>query len=341
MSYKRGVGVIGLGMASLPHAKSLLDLADKVDVHGVYSPSVERRTQFSKTFGFPAVDSAEAIASDKRIEAVLLLTPPNARLEIVEMLASRGKHILMEKPLERTLAGAQKVVEVCERCSVKLGLVFQHRFRDASIALREQIEMNNLGRIHAVQINVPWWRDQSYYDVPGRGSYSRDGGGVLISQAIHTLDLALSLTGPVKSVTAMTDTTAFHQMESEDFVAGALRFENGCIGSLMATTASFPGSTESIILHAELATAVLQGGELNLMFHDGRSVRVGESSGSGGGADPMDFPHDWHKRLIGRFLESLDDTTNVSVSGKEGLLVHQLIDALEKASNTGRHVDLS
>jgi len=339
VSHKRGVGVIGLGMASLPHGKSLTELTDKVDVHGVYSPSSDRRRQFSETFGFPAVDSVNEIANDDRIDTVLLLTPPNARLEIVETLASRGKHILMEKPVERTLAGAQQIVERCEHYSVKLGLVFQHRFRDASIALREQLAAGKLGKIHAVQVCVPWWRDQSYYDVPGRGSYARDGGGVLVSQAIHTLDLALSLVGPVQSVAAMTHTTPFHQMESEDFAAGALRFKNGCIGSMMATTASFPGSTESITLHAELATAVLQGGELNVTFRDGRSMRIGESSGSGGGADPMDFPHDWHKRLIERFLESLDDG-DTSVSGREGLMVHQLIDALERASATGMHVDL-
>ena len=338
---KRGVGVVGLGMASLPHAKSLLDLSDRVDVRGVYSPSAERRTQFSQQFGFPAVDSVEAIATDEHIDAVLLLTPPNARADIVDTLAAHGKHILMEKPIERTLASAEQLVVQCEQQGVKLGLVFQHRFRDASMALREQLETGKLGRVHAVQISVPWWRDQSYYDVPGRGSYARDGGGVLISQAIHTLDLAISLVGPVQSVTAMADTTAFHQMESEDFVAGALRFSCGCVGSLMATTASFPGATESIVLHAEQATASLVGGELNINFHSGETLHVGESSGSGGGSDPMDFPHDWHKRLISNFLDSLDDGGEVGVSGREGLQVHRLIDALERANEAGRHIMLS
>ena len=327
-------------MASLPHAKSLLDLADKVDVHGVYSPSADRRKQFSTRFGFPSVNSVEDIASDDRISAVLLLTPPNARLDIAELLASRGKHILMEKPVERNLAAATQLVELCERHSVKLGLVFQHRFRDASIALKQQLMAGHLGRISAVQIAVPWWRDQSYYDEPGRGSYERDGGGVMISQAIHTLDLMLNLVGPVQSVTAMAGTTSFHQMESEDFIAGALRFENDAIGSLMATTASFPGSTESITLHAEHATAVLQGGDLSIAYRDGRSLQVGETAGSGGGSDPMDFPHDWHLRLIDRFLDSLDGD-EVSVSGREGLLVHRLIDALEKSSNTAAHVELN
>lgn len=339
MLRKYGVGVIGLGMASLPHGKSLVDLSDLIEVHGVYSPSADRRRQFAETFGFPAIDSVEAIAGNDQIDLVLLLTPPNARRQIVEVLAARGKHILMEKPVERTLDAACQLVELCERHSVKLGLVFQHRFRDASIALKQQLLAGNLGQLHAVQIAVPWWRDQSYYDEPGRGSYARDGGGVLISQAIHTLDLALDLVGPVRSVAAMTDTTAFHCIESEDFVAGALRFESGCIGSLMATTASFPGSTESITLHAELATAVLQGGELSVVFRDGRTLNVGETAGSGGGSDPMDFPHDWHRRLIERFVHSLD-TDTTSVSGREGLSVHRLIDALERASQTGRHANL-
>jgi len=246
----------------------------------------------------------------------------------------------MEKPVERTLVAARELVEICERHSVKLGLVFQHRFRDASVALKKIILDGKLGKLQAVQISVPWWREQSYYDVPGRGSYARDGGGVLISQAIHTLDLALSLVGPVQSVTAMAGTTDFHQMESEDFVAGALRFESGCIGSLMASTSCFPGATESITLHADRGTAVLQGGELNVSYRDGQSFHIGETSGSGGGSDPMDFPHDWHKRLIESFLETLEDDGEGIVSGREGLLVHQLIDALEKASKSGTHVRL-
>ena len=195
---RRGIGVIGLGMASLPHGKSLAALDRRVVVHGVFSPSAERRRRFSERFSMPDVDHVEAIIDNPAIDAVILLTPPNARLELVEALAARGKHILMEKPVERTTDAATGIVERCEAAGVRLGIVFQHRFRDASLALKRSIEAGGLGDLQAVQLTVPWWRPQSYYDEPGRGSYARDGGGVLISQAIHSLDLMLSLTGPVQ-----------------------------------------------------------------------------------------------------------------------------------------------
>ena len=169
---------------------------------------------------------------------VILITPPNQRLELVKEFSKAGKNILMEKPIERSTKQAEEIVNICEKDNVKLGIVFQHRFRESSIKLKKLIEENAFGSIYSVQVNIPWWRDQSYYDEPGRGTYERDGGGVLISQAIHTLDLMLSIIGQVEEVQAIAKTTSFHKMESEDFVAAGLKFKNGAVGSLMASTTS-------------------------------------------------------------------------------------------------------
>ncbi len=340
LAKKRGIGVIGLGMASMPHGKSLAALEDRVDVRAVFSPSEERRRAFAERFGMRAVDHIEDLLDDSEIDAVILLTPPNARQELVEALASRGKHILMEKPIERTTEAAVAIVERCEMAGVKLGMVFQHRFRDASMALRQKLDDAELGTIQAVQLAVPWWRSQDYYDEPGRGSYARDGGGVLISQAIHSMDLMLSLTGSVEEVAAIAGTTGLHSMESEDFVGGGLRFANGALGSIMATTASYPGNQESITITGDKGTAHLAGGELRLHYLDGRTEHVGETTGSGGGADPMDFPHDWHQRLIESFLDALDEDREPSPSGREALRVHHLIDAMMLSAKERRHVRL-
>lgn len=324
------VGVIGTGMASLPHGKSLAALSGMVEVCGVYSPSSQRREKFSSTFGFPSVGEIEAITGNSDIEFVLLLTPPNARLEIVEQLAASGKHILMEKPVERTLQAATRIVEICEANDVQLGIVFQHRFRDASMALKKHLP--ELGNIYTAEVTVPWWREQSYYDEPGRGTLARDGGGVLMSQAIHTLDLLLSFIGSVESVTAMHGTSGFHQMECEDFVTGGIRFTSGTLCSLHASTASYPGGSESITLHGEHGSALLAGGELTINFRDGRQIHVGEESTSGGGADPMDFPHIWHQRLISRFLSQSKSASATALTdfpdGRSSLQVHALIEAL-------------
>lgn len=337
---RRGIGVIGLGMASLPHGKSLEALADRVDVRAVFSPSTVRRQAFAKRFSMPVVEQLEDVLDDSAIDIVVLLTPPNARFELVEALASRGKHILMEKPVERTTAAAAAIVDCCERAGVRLGIVFQHRFREASLALRAKLAAGDLGKVETVQLIVPWWRPQSYYDEPGRGSYARDGGGVLISQAIHSLDLMLSLAGPIDEVAAIAGTSGLHRMECEDFVGAGIRFQSGALGSIMATTAGYPGGTESLTIVGSQGTATLTGGELAFAFQDGRTEHVGETTGSGGGADPMAFPHDWHQRLIEDFLDALDENREPSANGREALAVHRLIDALMLSSRERRHVRL-
>jgi predicted dehydrogenase len=337
---RTGVGVIGTGMASPPHGKSLAALKDCIEVCGVYSPNRERRERFADTFGFPAVSSDDDIINNPRISTVLLLTPPNAREALVAQLAGAGKHILMEKPVERSLKTASGIVETCESAGVALGIVFQHRFRDASLALASHLE--SLGNIATVEVSVPWWREQSYYDEPGRGTLERDGGGVLISQAVHTLDLMLKFTGPVQSVVAMTSTSGFHQMECEDFVSAGMKFKSGAVGTLYATTASYPGGSESIVLHGDQGSATLAGGELQIDYRDGNQLRVGESATSGGGADPMDFPFDWHKRLIERFLLEAADgrLSDTFPTGRSSLAVHALIEALILSGTEQRWVKL-
>jgi predicted dehydrogenase len=184
----------------------------------------------------------------------------------------------------------------------------------------------------------PWWRPQSYYDQPGRGTLERDGGGVLITQGIHTLDLMLSLTGPVAEVAAIAGTTALHHMETEDFVGAGLRFANGAPGALMATTAAYPGMPERIELIGTKATAMLAAGVVATHYHDGRIERVGEEQSTGGGADPMDFPHDAHRALITDFLDAIAQRRSPRVSGREALKVHRFIDALLQSSAENRVV---
>lgn len=338
---KFGLAVIGTGMAATPHARALRDLADSIEVRGVYSRTAEKREAFAREFGFPAADSIEALAADPQVVAVLLITPPNQRTEIVRRFAEAGKHVLMEKPVERTTAAAEEIVRICDENGVKLGIVFQHRYREASQKLRSLLAEGALGEIGLARANVPWWREQSYYDEPGRGTYERDGGGVLISQAIHTLDLMLSLTGPVAEVQAVAATTRFHTMESEDFVAGGMRFASGIPGAVMATTASFPGDAESITLDCDKASVHLQSGTLTVSWRDGRVETFGETGGTGGGADPMAFPHGWHRDLIASFADAVRQGREPEPSGRDALDVHRLIDALVASSREGRAVQIS
>ena len=246
----------------------------------------------------------------------------------------------MEKPLERTLDAAMNIARTCEQAGIQAGVVFQNRYRDGALQLKKRMAEGALGDVYSVQLSVPWWRDQSYYDEPLRGSYERDGGGVLISQAIHTIDLMLSLAGPVSQVAAMTATTAAHTMESEDFVGAAMRFVNGAVGSLVATTAQYPGALERITLCGTLGTAQLEGGELIINYRDGRTEAVGEAAAGGGTADPMAFSFEWHQKLIADFLDAIDEDREPQATLSQALNSHRLIDALVRSSNEERHIDV-
>lgn len=336
-----GLAIIGAGMAVKPHVAALAELADTITVRGVYAPSQAKRDAFGAETGLPIAHTIDTLVEDRAVDAVLLLTPPNARVELVARFAGAGKHILTEKPLERTSSAAEAIVRACAHAGVTLGVVFQHRFRSASEALAERLASGALGTIRVVQAYIPWWRDQAYYDEPGRGTYGRDGGGVLMTQAIHTMDLMLSYTGPVAAVQAMCATTPFHTMEAEDVCAAAIMFENGALGSLFATTASYPGGAETLVFHCDHGTATLTAGTLTLDWRDGRSERIGETAPTGGGADPMAFPHDWHKSLLADFAEALQTGRPPRVTGADALHVHRLITALTVSSKEARRIHIA
>ena len=332
--------LIGLGMVSSTYGDAFRN-SDRVTLGKVFARSEASRAAFLEKFpdlGAVAAESLDEIAADPDIDFVILTTPPNARIDPIHTLVEAGKPVLMEKPVERTLKAATVVVEYCETKGVPLGIMLQHRARPAVAVLRDK--MAGMGRLVAAEVNVPWWRPQSYYDAPGRGSYQRDGGGVLISQAIHTMDLMLTLTGPVVEVTAMCARTGFHNMEAEDFVVAGLTFENGAVGQLFATTASFPGRGETITLHFRDGSARLEAGVVEIIRQDGTTETVGQAASSGAGADPMAFTSDWHRSVIEDFADAIATGRPPMVPGRSALDVHTLIDAIEKAGASGERVSL-
>lgn len=340
---KTRIAIVGLGMAVTPHAKGLLDLGDSVEVVHAFSPSPARRDAFAARYPFPMCDSLDAILDDPSVEAVAVLSPANTHRDIALRCAAAGKHVLMEKPLDVTTAKAVEMVEACRAAGVKLGVVLQHRFRPAGMRLAELLKAGELGAIAGCSTTIRLWRpQQGYYDEPGRGSFARDGGGVLISQGIHTLDLMLSLAGPVEQVTGYATTTPIHRMETEDMVCAAARFANGAFGVIDATTAAYPGFPERIELTCERGTAALVGTSLLVQFHDGRKVEIEPDRSAGGtGADPMAFPHDYHRAVMADFVDSIRSSRDPKVTGEEALRVHRLIDALIATGASGQPVTVA
>ena len=329
---KLRIGIIGLGPASLPHGRSLLELNDKIDVRWAAARSPDRARAFGETFGFPTTTDFDTVIGDPEIEAVILLTPPNAHLELGERCFAAGKHVLVEKPLEVSLARATRLVEAGRQHERRLGVVLQHRFRPASIRASKLIREGSLGPIEAASMSVPWWRPQSYYDEPGRGTLARDGGGVLLTQAIHTFDLFHFLVNVAEVTSAVSTTTGLHCMETEDFVAALLRLRNGAPATLMATTAFYPGHPEKIDIIGRLGTITISGGALQVAYLDGRTEALASEGGTGSGASIMDFPHDAHRAVISDFVEALAQKRDPLVSGEEALESQRLIDEIIKAS---------
>jgi len=312
-------------MAVTPHAKSLQDLKARVEVAYAFSPSRERRAKFAERFPFPQCDRLETILEDRSVGAVLVLTPPNTHLEIVGRCAAAGKHVLLEKPLEISTARAEQLVK--KMSQLKLGVVLQHRFRPAAEKLHELLP--RLGKLVSASAAIPNWRPQSYYDQPGRGTRARDGGGVLLTQAIHTLDLFLSFTGEPVEVKGFSTTTPIHKMETEDLAVAAVRFRNGALGVVHATTTAYPGFPERIELIGTRGTALLEGTSVKVQIHDEEPLEFRTEAGGGGtGADPMAFPHDWHRGVLQDFLDSIEKNREPRVSGAEALKVHRFIDRI-------------
>ena len=321
------VALIGLGMAVTPHAKSLLDLKERAQVAYAFSPSPQRRKSFGEKFPFPPCERLATILEDRSVQAVAVLTPPNTHLEIVERCAAAGKHVLLEKPLEISTARAERMVAACK--GVTLAIVLQNRHKPATKRLAQAIAGGELGRLVAASAYVELWRPQSYYDQPGRGTKARDGGGVLLTQGIHTLDVLIGLAGEPAEVKGFVTTTPVHRMETEDLVCAALRWKNGTLGVVYATTGNFPGVPERIEIMGERGTATLAGTLAEIRWHDGRTERAGEEGTAGGaGADPMAFPHDYHRAVWSDFLDAIEHKRAPLVSGAEALKVHRLIDRI-------------
>ncbi|WP_395056469.1 Gfo/Idh/MocA family protein [Polaromonas sp.] len=335
------LAVVGAGQACAPHLQSLKDLDSELELACVVARKASKLATLNLPAGIRTSIRLEDILEDTTIRAVLVLTPPNTHADIVERLARAGKHVLVEKPLDVSLAKAQQMVDICEQSGVKLAVMLQHRMRDASLALARLIRDGSLGQLLSASASIRWWRPQSYYDEPGRGTMARDGGGVLMTQAIHTIDLLLSLTGMPDRVMAMAGTSATHRMECEDTVAAVLRYPNGAIGHIDATTAAWPGFPERIALNFTLGSATLEAGELHAELIDGRKIQAGLKQATGSGANPMAFDHAFHRAVLQDFLAAIRSDSEPAVTGRSALQAQRLIAAIMESSQRGAAVSIA
>lgn len=328
MGQRMGMALVGLGAASRPHLRSLQDLAERIDLRYAVTrhPHPDRIRPY--TGPVRVISALDEALRDPQVQAVIVATPPATHLAICQQCFAAGKHVLLEKPLELDQQRSAQLVEAAQQSGLHLGVVLQHRFREASVVLQQLITQGRLGEVQAASVRVPWWRSQAYYNELGRGTLARDGGGVLLTQAIHTLNLFQALVG-VQSVKAATvRQTRLHQMETEDHVSALLVLGNGAPGDLMATTAMYPGYPETIEVIGTLGSARLSGASLEVNFLTQETLTVTSEGGTGSGANMMDFSHQPHKDLLTDFIDAIASNRPPRVTGADALSTHALIDEL-------------
>ena len=253
-----GFAIVGTGMISHFHALAIKDVRGGKLV-ACCDMVAERAHQFASKVECTPYDNLAKMLADPAVDVVTIATPSGAHMEPAVAAARAGKHVIVEKPLEITLKRCDRIISECEKQGVKLGTIFPSRFHDSSVKLRKAIDQGRFGRLTLGDAYVKWYRTQEYYDSGAwRGTWKLDGGGALMNQAVHTVDLLSWLMGPVEEIQAQTATLAHKRIEVEDVATATLRFQNGALGVIEATTAAYPGYLKRIELHGSHGSAVLE-----------------------------------------------------------------------------------
>jgi predicted dehydrogenase len=338
-----GVGIVGTGLSATQHLTALRGVANGRAV-AVASSSGERARAFAREWGIPrAYGSLAELVADAEVEALHGCTPPDRRLEVARAAAAAGKHVLLEKPMARTVAEADQIVAVCERAGIKLACMFQNRFTPLARSVKAAVDEGRLGRLLLATLSAKWYRTAAYYQETGwRGTAEREGGAVLINQAIHSIDLLRWICGPVRSVEGLTATT-LHPIEMEDVGLALLRFESGALGSIVATTVAYPGFADRLELHGSEGSLVLAQGEGRLEWQlRGQEPRVEAASSqvSRGAQDPAATPSGGHIAQFEDFYAAIRTDRRPSIDGREARAALEIVEAIYRSSRAGRAVGL-
>lgn len=253
-----GFALIGLGSISEVHARAINSL-DNGYLRGVLSRSKEKGKEFSMRHGDPVVyDDVEDLLNDSEVDVVVITTPSSLHMDYALMAISHHKSVISEKPLEITSDRAERIVKAARDQGVFLTTVFQSRFMEATKRVKRAYDEGRFGRISVVEASVLWNRSPSYYRAaPWRGTIGMDGGGVIMNQGIHTVDLMLYILGEWKRVYAMKKNIV-HDIEGEDTIVGSIEFSNGALGTLSATTAAYPERPRVLRICGENGSATIE-----------------------------------------------------------------------------------
>lgn len=343
-----GFATIGCGAVGTHHVTAISQLrnARLVAVCDVFEASAQR---FGERAGVPWYTDYHKMLERDDVDVVNICTPSGLHMEPALAVMAAGKHCIVEKPLEITLDRCDRMIAAADKAGVLLGAIFPSRFGRAAQELKKAVDAGRFGKLTLGDACVRWWREQAYYDSGGwRGTWKLDGGGALINQSIHCVDLIQWYMGPAKAVTAMAGCLAHERIEVDDAAIVAVEWACGALGVIQGTTAAWPGFPKKIAISGDAGSAVLE--EESLTFWQFRKERprdakiraglVGDKSHGTGASDPMAFSPENHRRQLADFLRAIERGGQPLVDGREGRKAVEIILAAYKSAETGKRVEL-
>lgn len=337
---KLNFAIIGTGSISRAHIESLQHINDAEVTH-IYGRNEATLKSLTDSYNLIGTTDYQAILENPAVDAVVIVLPSGLHAEFGIKAALAGKHVIVEKPIDVSLEKAKDLINSCEENSVTLGVISQMRFSDGMLKLYEYVSEGKLGEIFQGDAYIKWYRSMEYYNsAEWRGTRALDGGGAFINQAIHFIDLLLSVMGPVKKVTAKTRTVN-HNIEVEDIGMAMVEFANGAHGIIQASTAIFPGLPARLEIHGTKGTVIFEDDKIIFeQFEGEKPFILGNESEKGSASDPKKFNSDLFIREFEDIISAIKYKRKPKVSGDEAYKALQLVLSIYKSSDIGEPVEL-
>jgi predicted dehydrogenase len=322
------------------HVRAYQNIGFKVTV--VTDNREDRGREFGEVCGAEFVRSYQEVCRHPEVDFIDVCTFPDFRFQPLKVAADAGKHVQVQKPIATDLQTAMGMVRYVRRAGVLLNVVSQHRFDDSIQFLAKAIPAGRLGTILQADAYVKWYRSADYYSRPIKGSWATEGGGALINQGIHQVDMLLHLIGRVKEVSGVWQLGALHSIESEDVVNAILRFANGATGVIQASTAFWPGYPERIEIHGTKGTAIVTGDKLTTwdVDNDSGDPAPVASQTMSGASDPMAIPLTPFERQFTDFADAIRNKRKPLTAGEDGYRALELVVSIYKSCRENRKVVL-
>ncbi len=337
-----GFGIVGCGLISDWHARAV-EAIEGAYLVGVTDVNKDAREKTALKYGVRSFDSFEQMLNNKEIDVVSICTPSGLHAPLAIKAADAGKHIILEKPMALNLKESDEIIEACDKNNVKLTVISQLRFTDSVARVKAALAEGLLGRIIMGNVYMKYYRSQEYYDQSSwRGTWKMDGGGALMNQGIHGIDLLQYIMGDVKSVFAHTRTLA-RNIETEDSAIAILEFENGALGSIEGTTSIYPGFSRVLEVNGSKGTIALQEDSIIKWIIEGKDAPEGvleRETSNKSASNPADFGIEGHIAQITDMVNAIREDRKPLVDQHEGRKPIEIIMAVYESSRTGKLVTL-